>query len=261
VGQLIKLEDLALPYALHPSEHLKYIDKQITSASSKFLDVCRRFKQDQDTSALIDQTVRLGFNNVIDAFHDIGQDDTPQRFYIDEHKSNGGIRITDEFDQLKSGAQSQDLRAEVESRWRLVETAWDLGVPRNPVSVDYDPATESLFAPARTMRRKSVTGSRGALNGYQKGACFYCFRDISTESGEFYSDFDHFFPHRLKQAGFGTLIDGVWNLVLACKGCNRGTAGKFDPLPSRPLLLRLYRRNEFLIGSHHPLGGTHASDR
>jgi 5-methylcytosine-specific restriction endonuclease McrA len=33
---------------------------------------------------------------------------------------------------------------------------------------------------------------------------------------------DHFFPHVLKQHNFGSLIDGVWNLQLACKDCNRG---------------------------------------
>ena len=166
-GQLLKMDELALPYALHLAEHLKHSDKQITSASSKFLDGCRRYNQDQDTNALIEQTVRLGFSNVIDAFHVVGKSDIPQRFYIDERKRNDGIRTTDEFDQLQRGTQSDNLNAEVESRWRLVETAWDLGMTRSLVSVDYDPATELLFTLDRSKRRKSVTGSRGALNGYQ----------------------------------------------------------------------------------------------
>jgi len=51
-------------------------------------------------------------------------------------------------------------------------------------------------------------------------------------------------------------IDGVANLVLACKDCNRGVNGKFDRLPSVELLERLYRRNEYLITSHHPLRET-----
>ena len=48
-------------------------------------------------------------------------------------------------------------------------------------------------------------------------------------------------------------INGVWNLVLACRTCNRGEGGKFDLVPSLLLIERLHRRNEFLIASHHPL--------
>ena len=70
-------------------------------------------------------------------------------------------------------------------------------------------------------------------------------------------DVDHFFPHLLKQAGNEFLsVDGVWNLVLACKGCNRGPRGKSDRVPSVRLLERLHARNEFLITSHHPLRET-----
>jgi hypothetical protein len=51
-------------------------------------------------------------------------------------------------------------------------------------------------------------------------------------------------------------VNGVSNLVLACKDCNRGENGKFDRLPSLTLLERLYQRNEYLITSHHPLRET-----
>jgi hypothetical protein len=69
-------------------------------------------------------------------------------------------------------------------------------------------------------------------------------------------DVDHFFPHRLKQQHLGVNLDGIWNLVLACYSCNRGTKGKFDRIPSLKLLKRLHNRNEFYIGSHHPLRET-----
>ena len=82
-----------------------------------------------------------------------------------------------------------------------------------------------------------VTSSRGALNGYQKGHCFYYFRPISIcADGD--ADVDHFFPHALKQRGF-TTIDGVWNLVLSCRDCNRGSNGKFARVPTLKLLARL----------------------
>jgi HNH endonuclease len=106
-------------------------------------------------------------------------------------------------------------------------------------------------------RRRSVTGSRDALNGYQKGKCFYCLSDIHIDStSELYPEVDHFFPHTLKQHGFDAFIDGIWNLVLSCRECNRGVGGKFDRIPTIRLLSRLHERNEFLISSHHPLRET-----
>ncbi|MDB4634116.1 hypothetical protein OAG76_01795, partial [Rubripirellula sp.] len=52
------------------------------------------------------------------------------------------------------------------------------------------------------------------------------------------------------------LIDGVWNLVLACQNCNRGSSGKLAQLPRLTYLERLHRRNSFFIESHHPLRET-----
>jgi hypothetical protein len=70
------------------------------------------------------------------------------------------------------------------------------------------------------------------------------------------ADVDHFFPHKLKAEMSDAHLDGVWNLVLACADCNRGHDGKSAKLPNTQLLARLHTRNEFLIGSHHPLRET-----
>lgn len=258
-GSLVKLEGLALPFALAVCEHLQLEDKQATSASSSFLDGCRQFNQSdkgqQATDRLIGLTVAKGFANVIDAFHVVGQEDTPQRFFSDERSSNRGIRITDEFGVLSASTQASDLPLEVEARWRLVETAWRLGLNRSMV-VTHDATQGQFLLPDASLRRKAVTSSRHALNGYQQGFCFYCSGPISLTDQESLPDVDHFFPHALKQAEFGSIIDGVWNLVLACRMCNRGPGGKFDRLPSIRLLERLHARNEHLIVSHHPLRET-----
>lgn len=257
-GQLLKMEELAPVFAKHISEHLKSADKQCTSRSSKFLNGCRDFNAGRiGAQRLHDLTVRQGFNNVIDAFHVVGQGEIEKRFYVDERTTAGGIRITDEFSEMVAGAQVANLPHEVEARWRLVETAWELGVNQNLLAVQHDQENETLYALDREMRRTDVTGSREALNGYQKGKCFYCFADFSLDEGaESMPDVDHFFPHRLKASGFGSQLDGVWNLVLSCRECNRGTGGKFDAIPDLPLVERLKRRNDFLISSHHPLRET-----
>lgn len=257
-GDLIRLEDLAPVYARHLTGHLKLADKQGTAGSSKFLDVCRGYNVGNVTQTeLVDATVKMGFANVIDAFHRVYHDDVPARFFVDERKTNRGIRITESFSQLAEQPQFTDLLPEAEARWRLVETAWELRVSRALVYVDHDPDTELLFSLDGKRRRKSVTSSRDALNGYQMGYCFYCFDDIHLDKNkESFPEVDHFFPHTLKQQGFGAVIDGVWNLVLACKDCNRGEGGKFAAVPTEKLLSRLWTRNEFLIGSNHPLKET-----
>jgi hypothetical protein len=68
------------------------------------------------------------------------------------------------------------------------------------------------------------------------------------------ADVDHFFPRQLfSECAQLTNLDGIWNLVLACRQCNRGSGGKSGLLPSLDLLTRLHTRNTFLIESHHPL--------
>ena len=258
-GQLVTLNELAEPFSRHVAKHLKMADKQSTSSTSKFLDSCRQFNSgDLTKDHLIEKTISLGFNNVIDAFHVVGQSEIASRFFVDERRASAskGIRITDEFSKLAETDQAGSLPAEVEARWRLVETAWSHGLSKNLLQIEYDALTENLFALRRQHSRIAVTSSRDALNGYQKGCCFYCFRTISLSDETLKPDVDHFFPHALKQVGFGPLVDGVWNLVLSCRECNRGLKGKFAAIPTVKFLERLNRRNEYLISSHHPLRET-----
>ena len=255
----VTLEELAEPFSRHITEHLKKADKQTTSRSSRFLDACRQFNEGEITKErLIDTTVRLGFENVIDAFHNVNKSEIPVRFFTDErNRTHKGITLTDSLLELPELYQGQNLPQEVEARWCLVETAWGLKISKNLIRVDYDHEKQIIFT-GNSDRRVDVTSCRDALNGYQKGKCFYCFADISIKSGsDDLGDVDHFFPHKLIYYNIAHPIDGVWNLVLACKDCNRGTGGKSDHLPEKEKFLpRLHTRNEFFITSHHPLRET-----
>jgi len=254
---LIRLDELARPFARNICEHLAHSPKQATSSSSKFLDNCRDFNEGNVTQDELDKiTVKLGFNNVIDAFHVVNQGAIPELFFIDERRENRGIRLTENLFRLLGDKQALSLTPEVEARWRLVETAWDLNISRNLIDVSYDPDSQ-LLTTQNASKRIDVTSCRDALNGYQKGRCFYCFRNVSVVRGDAeLADVDHFFPHTLKASGIANPVDGVWNLVLACSDCNRGESGKFARLPSLNLLERLNRRNDYLISSHHPLRET-----
>ena len=174
------------------------------------------------------------------------------RFFEDARKSQvPGIVFTDELGQLAATSGPEAL-GETEARWRLVETAWDLSLSSSLIAYD---STRQLLVPS--VRRVALTSARDALNGYQKGRCFYCYRPVGITSGAAdLADVDHFIPHALQHHGAVEGLDQVWNLVLACSDCNRGTEGKFDAIPAMGYLDRLFKRNEYLITSHHPLRET-----
>ena len=260
----VSLDELAVPFAKHVAEHLSRVDKQGTSSSSRFLDACRRFNRGEiDNGALVEQTVALGFQNVIDAYHVINRraDVTPDMkpFFIDERKTRSGIVITDELLRLKEGFQFQNFPFEAEARWRLVETAWELELNPAVLNVRYERESDLMVVTGKDRRRIVVTPSRDALDGYQKGKCFYCFRNISVQpQSADLADVDHFLPHTLlvRCNEAETNLNGIWNLVLACRDCNRGEDGKFGSVPKLRYLERLHRRNNYLIESHHPLRET-----
>lgn len=254
-SDLILLDDLALHFSRHLCRHLVDAPKQITSQNSQFIDACKRFNAGEiDQAALTEITVRRGFNNVIDAFHTVNQAPIDKRFFLDERKTHKGIRLTDNFYRLTERQQYQNLMQETDARWKLVEQGWEMGVSRNLIAVEYDADSQMLFS-RQSERRITTTSCRGSLNGYQKGHCFYCYAPISVASGEdALADVDHFIPWMAR--GSVANLNGVWNLVLACQGCNRGELGKFARLPTQKLLRRLHNRNEYFINSHLPLRET-----
>jgi hypothetical protein len=254
----IPLSELAVPYAEDIVEHLKTNDKQGSSASSTFLNGCRDFIQGKiSQDQLYSLTESHGFVHVIDAFHNVNGGPVPMPFY--EKNFNRGSKnlvVTDQLLKMKELYQYRNLEQEVEARWRLVETAWNLNINRNVLEVKYDALDELFFVETDAKRRKNITSVRDSLNGYQKGKCFYSFQDISINSKEdAICAVDHFLPHvnRLAHAAAGANINGVWNLVLADSAINLSKSAR---IPEVRFLERLYRRNEFYIESKHPLAET-----
>jgi hypothetical protein len=255
---LISLEELAVPFSRHVCEHLKEVDRQGTFEHSRFLDGCRFFNAGRiSANELVELTVLLGFNNVLDAFHNVRSQKVPTQFFVDERTTHGGIQLTNDMFGLAEAATCMDLIGETESRWRLVESAWAGRATGDQVTVLYDSPHELLVSALKGHRRP-ITEIRPALNGYQKGHCFYCRQPISFTSLDAGApvDVDHFFGHVLMSRGLAVDLDVPWNLVLACQDCNRGVAGKGPRLPHPDYLKRLWDRNEYLIASNHPLRET-----
>jgi hypothetical protein len=254
-SDLVTLEQLALPFSRHLCQHLLHAPKQITSRGSKFLTACTQFNNGEITQHMLTEiTVRLGFNNVIDAFHNVNSGEIDKRFFLDERKANGGIRLTENFYHLGERQQYQNLAYETTARWNLVEQAWSMGISRHLLNVEFDVNNQLLFSQVNA-RRVNITSCRDSLNGYQKGRCFYCYRPISLKPGHTeLADVDHFIPWMARDVVPN--VNGVWNLVLACQCCNRGEAGKSARLPTAKLLARLHARNEYFIQSKLPLHET-----
>ena len=210
-SEFIPLEDLAEPFSRKLCEHLVHSEKQITASRSSFLDSCRQaIAGDISQEELIRSTVRLGFVNVIDAFHVVNRGETPIRFFHDNRKSLGGVTLTEDFFMLVEGIQFDSFPQEVEARWNLVETAWTLNMAANHLGVEYDHNGGQLYVPRRDTSRVDVTSCRDALNGYQKGRCFYCLEPISIESrSDGLAHVDHFLPHVLKESREIGNLDGV----------------------------------------------------
>lgn len=254
----ISLAELAIPFAHNIVNHLKENDKQGSSSSSTFLNACRsHIKGELTEHQLYGITEKLGFVNVVDAFQNVNGSTIPNLFYEKDYKAGKkDIVITDDLLKLKELYQFQNFNQEVEARWNLVETAWNLNINPNLLEVKYDEDKSLFFLENDFMRRIDITSVRDSLNGYQKGKCFYSFKDISVVKGSpDLCDVDHFLPHLNKEvhAKNGANINGVWNLVLTDSFMNKEKSAK---VPEKRFLDRLYNRNEFYIESKHPLAET-----
>ncbi len=254
----ISLNELAIPFADSIVEHLKKSDKQGNSISSKFLDGCRNFINEKiSKDELYNLTEKYGFVNVVDAFQNVNGGTIPNPFYEKNYsQGNKEIIVTDNLLKIKELFQFRNLEQEVEARWNLVETAWNLKINPSLLEVKYDENKSLFYIENNLMRRIDITSVRDSLNGYQKGKCFYSFQDISiNKNDQKICEVDHFLPHinKLAHSKAGANIDGVWNLVLADIKINLHKRAK---IPEKRFLHRLYNRNEFYIESKHPLAET-----
>jgi hypothetical protein len=254
----ISLNELAVPFSKHITEHLKENDRQGNSRSSQFLDTCRAFNKGQlSHDELIGQTEKKGFVNVVDAFQVVNGANVPKLFYEKDYsRGSKGIILKDSLLSLTESKGFKSLELEAEARWRLVETAWNLSLNPNLLEVKYDSESSLFFIEDPVLRRKDITQVRDSLNGYQKGKCFYTETPISIKQGDpRVCHVDHVLPRAyLKEhQKEGANIDGVWNLVLADPDVN---GNKLAKTPGHQFIERLYNRNEYYIRSKHPLAET-----
>ena len=254
----ISLNDLALPYVDSIVEHLRLNERQGNANSSRFLNGCRDYINNKITrEQLYELTLKYGFIHVVDAFQNLNGAVIPNIFYEKDYtQGKKQIILTDSLLSIGEQFQFKNLEQEVDARWNLVETAWNLNINPNLLEVRYDANKSLFFLESDLMRRVDITSVRDSLNGYQKGKCFYSFLDLSINKNDpNICEIDHFLPHVNKQIHTkeGANINGVWNLVLTDPSINSDKKAK---IPEKRFLERLFNRNEFYIESKHPLPET-----
>lgn len=253
----VRMDELAPRYAELLCEALKRQQRQATAGTSRFLEACRSFNTgDIDLTTLHEHTERLGFANVVTAFPRLGGSDAPIEYFKDRRTDRQvkGLVLTDELFRLANSVHAANVVDETTARWRLVETAWSLGLSRGLVGevIAYDPETECLTVEGK-LRRRSVTGAVAALSGYQDGRCAYCEQLMATR-GLGQTVVEHVLPWvLLTRRWSGPDLDAVWNLVLSCQPCNSAKLGR---APHESWMPWLEGRNEDLIASNHPLRET-----
>ncbi len=208
----------------------------------------------QPTSRVVESAMKSMPAMVMQKFHNLqGGNNVGHEFYeVMSRRGSVSIRITPELRSLVAQETAQTLEAELESRWVIVERAWDAGIGPGLVGTGpvLDASGAMLLDP---VKRVAVTRSRDSLVGFQEGRCFYCGTAIPKDFSE--THVDHVFPFALMSRGVVRHLDlnAVWNLVVACQACN---LSKSSSLPEDSVVSRLFDRNEAIVGSPYPLKRT-----
>ena len=254
------LEELAVPYAMSLVEHAgKYPQgpQSAVQSESDFLSVlageaAASRSSGEPTETLREAAIASMPTMVMQKFHNLrGVGEVPHSFYrITGRGRDRRVELTPEL--LALARHEELLRGELDSRWAIVEACFDAELGRTLVDggVVLSDDGRELVA---WQGRRPVTGARTALAGFQHGRCFYCRNPLTEEPRAVHVD--HAFPYALMKTGswLGPNLNGVWNLVVACSGCN---LTKSSRLPTELEVRRLIARNEAIFGSPHPLRRT-----
>jgi len=258
----VTLDELAIPYAMSMAEHVTQAPQAPGASSlgeSDYLSILRTeapesLRHGSPTERLMQASVKSMPGMVMRKFHNLrGATGIPIDFYsIDGSRSKSTVTLSSE---LLAMAQSPDrglLSEELQTRWGLVESAFDSNIGTSLVREGVLLTTDADWM-LDTVRRAPVAQARTALVGFQHGRCFYCREPLSALDGSVHVD--HVYPYSLMTTGgwIGPDLNAVWNLVVAHSECN---LEKSNRLPTEGEVTRLMRRNEAILGSPHPLRRT-----
>jgi hypothetical protein len=251
----LKYEDIGVPFLTHLLEHHRTCPHQFNRSSTQLAKAMDdHIAGDMGWDKLFSIAERNIYNNVFDALQNVGGGTIAENERLFRHEKNGRkIVLTDALHAIQEDPITRfAISKETEARWRVVEEAWRLGVSPNLL---YDAESGVLYRDDLD-RRVNLRSAVDTLMSYQKGACFYCNKRLGGGEQDHHShnfpDVDHFIPfvlrHEMPVADVN--INGIWNLVVACRDCNRGTNGKSDQIASEKYYTKLLVRNLCALQEH-----------
>jgi len=195
----VNMEELAREFFYIYKDRLKYDMPQLDNPGrqTKMEYIIKLFNLSKvSEEQAIDYVKNNAFVDVVPRFHTVNSQAIPMSFY---KYDNSGLILTDDLFKVFDGDKNESLISEVNSRWDLLEGAFQIKRDNSTLANDV-----RLFFLERGHERKNITGTTAVLNGYQKDSCFYC-----GESMVGYSiNVDHVIPRQV------LYHDEIWNLVL-----------------------------------------------
>ena len=242
-------DELSSEFLLQYKRRLNISTPMPQQNNASRLTVMERIVRGLQTGRLSETTAvelmrKDAFAQVIPRFHTVlGLDDTQNKFY--SVNFGRSITLTDELYRIVESSR-KSLLDELNSRWSLLEGAFSMKAGKYELANEI---RETYLL--RGTERKSLTGNREFLQGYQGNVCFYCGGEMTEDD----IHVDHVLPRQVVHH------DELWNLVLAHRLCNER---KSDSLVPTHYMEKLIARNENIVGSNHPwkaklisqLGGT-----
>jgi hypothetical protein len=248
----VKFHELRDDFLSELYNHYIIYPDQWTGGSNSITNAFDEYKKDSDWDKLISIAEKNIYNNVFDAFHNVGNSTILKEFELFEHDKKGKkLIIKDNLNfLLEDKTLKNTIIIENETRWKIVEEAW-----KNKLSPNLLEYFEGDFYSVNKFERVNLRSALNVLLPYQKGRCFYCNKMINVNASNLDHDFpdvDHFFSFSyLNKFDIRPLTsNGIWNLVVACLECNRGNNGKFDKPPKNIFFDKLLTRNILFTEEH-----------
>lgn len=261
-NSILSYQDLRDSFLNSLYEHYIKNPHQYQAGSNAITKAFDQFAVDKDWEKVIPIAEKNIYNNVFDAFHNVGGSSIKSDFILFEHdRANKQIILTDKIHQL---IESSDIAAQLvkenQSRWVIVEEAWKNKLSPNMLVYDND---ENIYSIVKGQKRVNLRSAVNILLPYQHARCFYCNKQLNVNAKSDQNDFpdvDHVIPFSaFNNKIFSDKINSnvMWNLVIACKECNRGNNGKFNSPPDKHYFDKLINRNILFTQEHkHSLKST-----
>jgi len=248
------LKSLYKHYIINPNQY--------QAGSNSITRAFDQFSLDNDWDKVVPIAEKNIYNNVFDAFHNVGGSSIKKEHILFEHdQDNRQIILTDKLHQIiETSDIAIQLTKENQSRWAVVEEAWKNKLSPNLLVYDND---KNIYSVVQGQKRVNLRSAVDVLIPYQHGRCFYCNKKLNVNAKSSENDFpdvDHVIPFSaFNNQIFTDKINSnvIWNLVIACQECNRGNNGKFNTPPDKYYFEKLINRNILFTQEHkHSLKNT-----